>query len=150
MLVGRFCHSGQCWLSGRLDREGEAGRWEVWCGSAEDGEGMDVVLKLVDGRRSMAREGRTSISENFLACLLARKRKSGPSRYALRQFFRMPGIKSGEGIKGRYLGNSHRPRHRPHTVADGGQEAYLQAVDRLVEVLELVFLGGFSVELLGD
>ena len=49
-----------------------------------------------------------------------------------------------------YLGYGHGASDGTDAVADGGQEANLHAVDRLVEVLDLLLLGRFVIPLIGD
>ena len=49
-----------------------------------------------------------------------------------------------------YLGNSHRARDGPYVVTDGSQEANFQAINCLVELLDLVFFGGSVVPLVRE
>ena len=48
------------------------------------------------------------------------------------------------------LGDMHGTRDGANAWADGGKKADLEGVDGLVEVLDLVFLGGLVIPLLGD
>ena len=54
------------------------------------------------------------------------------------------------GMQRAYLCYSHGAGDWTDAVADGGQEANLQTVDRLVEILDLLLLGRFVIPLLGD
>ena len=49
-----------------------------------------------------------------------------------------------------YLCYGHGARDWTDAVANGGQEANLQTVDCLVEILNLLLLGRFVIPLLGD
>lgn len=54
------------------------------------------------------------------------------------------------GKRRAYLGYSHGASDRTDTAAEGGQEADLHAVDRLVEVVNLLLLWRFVIPLIGD
>ena len=49
-----------------------------------------------------------------------------------------------------YLGYGHGASDGADTVADGGQEADLHAVDCFVEFFDLLLLGCFVIPLIGD
>ena len=49
-----------------------------------------------------------------------------------------------------YLCHGHGARHNADVRTDSGQEANLQAVHRLVEIVDLLVFGGFMVPLVGD
>ena len=54
------------------------------------------------------------------------------------------------GMQRAYLCYGHGARDWTDAVANGGQEANLQTVDCLVEILNLLLLWGFVIPLLGD
>lgn len=49
-----------------------------------------------------------------------------------------------------YFSYSHGARDGTNAVTDGGQEADLHAIDRLVELVNLLLLGRFVVPLVGN
>ena len=49
-----------------------------------------------------------------------------------------------------YLCHGHGARHDTDVWADSGQEANLQTVHRLVEIVDLLLLGRLMIPLIGD
>lgn len=52
--------------------------------------------------------------------------------------------------EGTYFGYSHGASDGTNAVTDGGQEADFHAINRLVELVDLLLLGRFVVPLIGD